>query len=97
MSVIAEISIAPVGKGESVSAYVARAVGIIKKSGLPFKLGPMGTCIEGEWKDVMAVVTKCMKELQKDCDRVYMTMKVDYRKGGAGRLDKKLRSVKRKL
>jgi uncharacterized protein YqgV (UPF0045/DUF77 family) len=32
--VIADISIAPVGEGTSVSKYVARAVALIKKSGL---------------------------------------------------------------
>jgi uncharacterized protein YqgV (UPF0045/DUF77 family) len=27
----------------------------------------MGTILEGEWDDVMAVVTACFKTLQADC------------------------------
>jgi len=97
MSVIVEFSIFPLDKGASVSAYVAGAVRIIRESGLPHTLGPMGTCIEGEWNDVMGVVGRCFEELRKDCDRVYMTIKADYRKGPAGRLEGKVSSLEGKL
>jgi uncharacterized protein YqgV (UPF0045/DUF77 family) len=44
MSVIVEFSIFPMDKGESLSAYVARALKIIQDSGLPYELrkGPSG-------------------------------------------------------
>jgi uncharacterized protein (TIGR00106 family) len=96
MSVIIDFSIFPIGKGESVSDQVSRAVKIIRESGLPFKLGPMGTAIEGEWDDVMAVVTRCFEALKKECNRVYMTIKVDYRKGESGRMAGKIETVDRK-
>jgi len=96
MSVIMDFSIFPVGKGESVSDYVSRAVKIIKESGLTFKLGPMGTAIEGEWDEVMAVVNRCFEALRKDCNRVYMTIKVDYRKGESDRMEGKIKTVERK-
>ena len=57
----------------------------------------MGTCIEGEWGEVMAVVDACFKELQKDCGRIYMTVKADYRQGGSGRLQSKVRAVHTKM
>lgn len=97
MSVLIDFSIFPVDKGESVSPYVARAVRIIKESGLPHKLGPMGTSIEGEWKEVVGVVTRCFEEIKKDCGRIYMAIKMDYREGGAGRLEGKVKSVEGKL
>ncbi len=96
MSVIIDFSIFPIGKGESVSDYVSRAVKIIKESGLTFKLGPMGTAIEGEWDEVMGVVNRCFEALRKDSHRVYMTLKVDYRKGESGRMEGKMRAVERK-
>ena len=96
MSVIMDLSIFPIGKGESVSDYVSKAVMIIKESGLAFKLGPMGTAVEGEWEEVMAVVNRCFEALKQDCPRVYMTMKVDYRKGESGRMEGKIRTVERK-
>ena len=97
MSLLIDFSIFPVDKGESVSAYVARAVKRIKESGLSYKLGPMGTAIEGEWGEVMALVKGCVDEMTKDCHRVYFTIKADYRKGSAGRIESKVKSIEKKL
>lgn len=97
MSVIIDFSIFPVDKEVSLSAYVARAVKVIRQSGLPHRTGPMGTCIEGEWEEVMEVVSQCFEKMKEDSDRIYMTIKVDYRKGLSGRLDGKLQSLENKL
>lgn len=97
MSVLIDFSIFPVDKGASVSPYVARAVGIIKQSGLNYSLGAMGTSIEGEWQEVMAVINRCFEALQTDCDRIYCTIKADYRKAARHRLQGKVRSVEAKL
>jgi uncharacterized protein (TIGR00106 family) len=97
MSVIVEFSIFPLDKGESLSRYVARAIKIIKDSGLPYELNPMGTCVEGEWNEVMALVDQCFQELHKDSGRVYLALKADYRKGPSGRLKSKVASVREKL
>ncbi|MBW1717364.1 MAG: MTH1187 family thiamine-binding protein [Deltaproteobacteria bacterium] len=97
MSVLIHFSIFPLGKGESVSPYVARAVKIIRESGLKFSLGPMGTSIEGEWNEVITLVGGCFQELKKDCDRVYMTITADYRRGGSGRIESKVKSIESKI
>ena len=97
MSLLINFSIFPMDKGESVSPYVARAVKIIGDSALAYKLGPMGTSIEGEWDEVMAVVSRCFEELKKDCNRVYMTISGDYRKGPVGRIESKVKTVEGKL
>ena len=97
MSVIVEFSIFPMDKGESLSPYVARALNIIQESGLPYELNPMGTCVEGEWNEVMSLVDRCFQELQKDCNRINLALKADYRKGPPGRLKGKIESVKEKL
>jgi uncharacterized protein (TIGR00106 family) len=97
MSVIAELSIFPLDKGVSLSPYVARAVRIIENSGLAHEFGPMGTCIEGEWTEVMRVVSECFQDLARDCDRISMSLKVDYRQGQPGRLQSKISSVQEKL
>ena len=94
---LAEFSIWPMDKGESVGAYVARALEIVDKSGLPYKLGPLGTCIEGEYEPVMRVIQQCHEALLKDCNRVTCTVKMDYRKGAGGRLEAKVRSVEEKV
>ena len=97
MSTIIELAIFPTDKGESVSPFVARSLRIIKESGLDYELNPMGTCIEGEWEQVMNVVEQCFKALEPDCDRIYMTLKADYRKGKEERLKGKILSVNEKL
>ena len=93
MSTLIDFSIFPVGKGESVSPYVAVVVRIIKDSGFQYKLGPMGTTIEGEWDELMEVITRCFKELRKDCARIYMSAKIDYRECGSNRMVSKVKSV----
>ncbi len=101
MSVLIDFSIFPVNKGESLSPYVARTLTIIRDSGLPYMLGPMGTAVEGEWDEIMAMVTRCFKDLKKDCGRINMTIKVDYREGDyregdSNRIDGKIKSVESK-
>ena len=94
--VLLEFSMSPMTKGESVSAYVARSLDIIDRSGLPYQLTPMGTIIEGEWADVMAVVTACFERMRVDCDRVSTSIRIDYRAGPGGRLKSKIESVQQK-
>lgn len=94
MSVIAELSIFPVGAGVSLSPFVAKAVDVIRQSGLPYQLGPMGTCIEGQWPEVMDVVTRCFDALKADHDRVYLTLKADWRAGREGGLASKTEAVR---
>lgn len=97
MSVIVNLALFPTDKGTSVSPYVARAVKAIEESGLPYDLHSMGTCIEGEWDEVMSLVGRCFKELEKDCDRIYLTLTADWRKGGPGRMESKVAAVKEQL
>lgn len=97
MSVIIDFSIFPMDKGVSLSPYVARAIKIVKESGLPYCFGPMSTSIEGEWDDVMAVVSRCFAELKKDSTRINVNLKADYRQGPGGRLTSKIKAVEEKL
>ena len=95
--VLLEFSMSPLGKGESVGKYVARSLDIIDKSGIAYRLNPMGTVVEGEWDQVFAVVKKCYERMRKDCNRISCTIKVDYRKGRSGRLVTKVASVEKQL
>ena len=95
--VLLEFSMSPLGKGESVGKYVARSLDIIAKSGVDYRLNPMGTVLEGEWDDVFRVVRRCYERMKRDCSRISCTIKVDYRKGHSGRLSSKVASVERHL
>ena len=95
--VLLEFSMSPLGKGESVSEYVARSLDIIDKSGIAYRLNPMGTVLEGEWDEVFGVVRKCFEQMKTDCNRISCSIKVDYRKGHSGRLESKVASVEKAL
>ena len=95
--VLLEFSMSPLGKGESVGRYVSRSLHIIDKSGLDYRLNPMGTVLEGEWNEAFEVVRRCFERMRKDCNRISCTIKVDYRKGHRGRLSSKVASVEKHL
>ena len=87
--VLLEFSMTPSTREESKSPYVARIIDIIDRSGLPYQLTPMGTIIEGEWAEVMGVVT--------DCPRISSQIKIDYRAGDASRMKSKVAAVENLL
>jgi uncharacterized protein, MTH1187 family len=93
MSVIVQFTIFPMDVEGSLAPYVARAVAIIRASGLPFALGPMGTTIEGTWDDIMKVVNDCREDLESDCGRVYLNLTADCRKGRSNGMASKVASV----
>ena len=95
--VLLEFSMTPISKGESVSAYVARSLDIVDRSGLPYRLTPMGTVVEGEWDEVMGVVTACFERMRQDCGRISTSIRIDYRAGKDGRLKSKIDSIESKL
>ena len=95
--ILLEFSMTPLGKGESVSKYVARSLDIIDASGLPYQLTPMGTILEGEWDEVLAVVRECYERMRADCPRITCSIKIDAREGKSGRLQAKIASVERRV
>ncbi|MFH1724541.1 MAG: MTH1187 family thiamine-binding protein [Elusimicrobiota bacterium] len=92
-----EFSMTPLGKGESVGKYVARSLDIVDKSGLPYRLTAMGTILEGEWDECFEVVKRCQRRMRKDCGRISIGIKADWRRGARGRLAGKVASVEKRL
>ncbi len=81
------------GRSGSVSAAVAGVIGIIDRSGLPYRLGPMSTTIEGGW----AVINKARLSLRRQFPRIHISITIDDRKGARGRLTGKIESVEKRL
>lgn len=94
---LAEFSVFPVGAGTSLSGYVARAVKAVEESGLNYKVGPMGTCVEGTWDQIMALIKQCHDLVAQDTERVLMHVYIDDRKGAKDCLRRKIESVEKKL
>jgi len=96
--VLLEFQMSPRADGDSVSAYVAQIIDLIDRSGVPYQLTPMGTILEGEWDETMAVVKACFDHLrQVGCTRIGVHLKVDWRAGPGGRLQAKTAKVEQLL
>jgi uncharacterized protein (TIGR00106 family) len=95
--VLLEMSIVPLGAGESVSQYVAQCVDLVDRSGLDYELHAMGTIVEGELADVLGLLQQCIEHVAQSSHRVTCTAKLDFRQGVQGRLRSKVDSVEQKL
>src|SRR5699024_2081391 len=96
---IVAISISPSGGDETggVSEAVARAVQVIRDSGLPCETNAMFTNIEGEWDEVMAVVKQAVDTVAAESPRVGLVLKADIRAGYTGQLAAKVERVEAHL
>ncbi|MDE3723570.1 MTH1187 family thiamine-binding protein [Nocardiopsis sp. N85] len=90
-------SVSPQGTGESVAPAVAKAVKVVRDSGLPHRTDAMFTTIEGEWDEVMAVVKAATEAAGEGAGRVSLVLKADIRPGVTGALDGKVEAVEREL
>jgi len=91
-----EFSLIPLDKGASFSQYVAGTLSIVAESGLDYRLNPMSTVVEGDWDELLDLLTRCFKALEKESDRISLQAKFDFRKGVSGALESKIKSVEDK-
>ena len=91
--VLAEFSMFPTDKGESVSKYVSQVIEEIDKSGVTYQLTPMGTILEGSWEEVFDLISRCFKILEPQANRIYSAIKVDYRSGEESRMSSKINKI----
>lgn len=91
--VLLEFSMFPTDKGESKSAYVSQILNLIDESGLAYQLTPMGTIIEGEWEEVMALVSRCFNHLKPQANRIFSTIKIDWRNTSDSRMKSKIAKI----
>ncbi|MBO3724138.1 thiamine-binding protein [Actinomyces bowdenii] len=81
----------------SVSRAVARAVRVVRDSGLPHETTSMFTTIEGGWDECMAVVKAACEAVAEVSPRVALVLKADIRPGWEGQLGAKVERLERHL
>ncbi len=93
--IIAEITMTPLGKGVSVSAYVRLAFEVIKESGLNYELTPMSTVLEARTLDEIFGVVKKAEEvmLNAGAERVVIDIKIDHRVDKDARMHTKKEAI----
>ena len=90
---IVAFSVSPSGGDASVGAAVAKAIRVVRASGLPNETNAMFTNIEGEWDEVMAVVKEAVDAVTAASDRVSLVLKADIRPGYTGQLAAKVQRI----
>jgi uncharacterized protein (TIGR00106 family) len=93
--VIAQISIAPVGKDIDLSEYVKEAIMVIEKYHVPYETNDMSTIIETEDLDTLFSLIKDAHNavIKKGAKRVITEIKIDDRKDKIVRLGEKSSSI----
>lgn len=95
---LAEFSIIPLGRGESMGEEISKVVKLVEKSGLPYKANPMGTIVEGKWDEVMALIRQCHAEVMKTAPRAVTTISLDDRPSKPfDRITEKMKSIEKRL
>ena len=94
---LAQFSIAPFDKGESLSKYVAEIIDLIDNSGLEYRLGAMSTTVEGDVDEVFELIKACHLRMRLFSRRVITHITIDDREGATDRLTGKPQSIEDKL
>lgn len=76
---IAEFSINPIDT-EHMSIEIIRGTEILQSTGIDYRLGPMGTCIDGNPDAVLKAIRRCHAAIAGRHERVITTVVIDNRK-----------------
>ena len=97
---LAELEIVPIGtQSPSLSTLLAEVATLIDQSGLDYRVGAMGTVVEGDWDRIMTLAKQCHQAVLHSADRVMTTIRIDDRKDrpGSGRIIQKVQSLETKV
>ena len=97
---LAEFEIIPIGGGSpSLSGLLVDVAKLIDQSGLDYRVGPMGTVVEGDWDRLMQLAKQCHQAALASSNRVLTTIRIDDRKDkpGNGRIVQKVQSLEAKV
>lgn len=94
---LVELSITPLNGNTHISEDIADILEIIRNSDLRHELTPTGTCIEGEWDEVMPVVKRCHEEAKDRSSHVITHIKIEDDEGETNKIEQNITSVKEKL
>jgi uncharacterized protein YqgV (UPF0045/DUF77 family) len=64
--VLVELTVIPMSNNGHVREGIARVLNTVNKAGLFYQRTPNGSFIEGEWKDVSALIYTCYERMQEE-------------------------------
>ena len=92
---LVELSINPLGRGTHLSKDLAEILKIIDDSGLPYCLTASGTCIEGNWDEVLGLVKRCHQQARAASSHVMTTLRMEDEEGATDKLTENIAAVER--
>lgn len=98
MAILA-ISVTPIGTGSpSVGEYVAEALRVIVRSGLPYRLRAMHTEVEGGLEELLRLVPEIHRAcFARGARRLSTVIKIDDRRDAPSSIEGKVRSVEERI
>ena len=73
---IVQFSIYPMDSTH-IARDVRKVVDMLKDVGLDPQVGPIGTCVEGDWSQVMPAIQECHRMMSRAHERVITTIIID--------------------
>jgi uncharacterized protein (TIGR00106 family) len=93
---LAELSIIPLGGDTHLSDELGEVLKLVDTYGLPYQLTPSGTCIEGEWNEVMELIRQCHSRVRERSPHVITMIKIEDEEGEHDKLSRNVTSVEQK-
>jgi uncharacterized protein (TIGR00106 family) len=96
---IVAVSIAPVGAGVGVGAFVAEALRVVRaQDRVRYRLDPMFTTLEGDLDEIFSLIRRMQEAVfAAGAERVGTVIKVDDRRDRPVSMDEKVASVESRL
>ncbi len=95
-SMLFELSILPLGGDAHLSDELAQVLKVVEVSGLPYRLGPGSTYIEGSWDQVMPVIRACHACARGASKHVVTMVRIEDDEGQPGKIHRNVESVEAK-
>jgi uncharacterized protein (TIGR00106 family) len=92
---LVELTINPLGRGTHLSKDLAEILKIVDASGLPYCLTPFGTCIEGDWEQVLELVKKCHACAKSYSHHVMTSIQIEDEDRAANKLEENVSAIER--
>ena len=74
--VLVELSIIPLTGNGQINDQVAEVLNIVDKTGLFYERTYNGTCIEGEWNDISALIYECYERVQEQSPQGFLKVSI---------------------
>ncbi len=97
--VIVQFSTSPLGEGVGISEYVAKALRVVKDSGVKFQLTPMSTILETDTlEEALNVIIKAHQSIaDAGARRVITDIKIDDRRDKPRSMEDKVNKVQNQI